>query len=158
MSGLLERVKETLGEAVLDTHDSLGDATLLLAAEGLVESMRALRDEPELRFNVLLDLTAVDYLGRTPRFEVVYHLTSLDPEPHGTEPSRLRRRLRVKVGVPEVPAEIPSVTSLWASANWMQTRGTPRSRSTLPARRFPARCATSPATAPSSNSRKASTE
>ena len=120
MSELLERVKETLGEAVLDTHDSLGDATLLLAAEGLVESMRALRDEPELRFNVLLDLTAVDYLGRTPRFEVVYHLASLDPEPHGTEPSRLRRRLRVKVGVAEGPAEIPSVTSLWASANWME--------------------------------------
>lgn len=120
MSELLERVKEALGEAVLDTHDALGDATVLLAAEGLLESMRTLRDADGLEFNLLLDLTAVDYLGRSPRFEVVYHLTSLDPEPRGSEPSRLRHRLRVKVGVPEVPCEIPSLTPLWASANWME--------------------------------------
>ena len=120
MSELLDRIQETLGDAVLDRHDSLGDDTVLLAAEGLLDSMRALRDEPELGFNLLIDLTAVDYLGRTPRFEVVYHLSSLDPEPRGTEPSRLKRRLRVKVGIPELPCEIASVTSLWASANWME--------------------------------------
>ena len=110
MSGLLERVKETLGEAVLDTHDSLGDATLLLAAEGLVESMRALRDEPELRFNVLLDLTAVDYLGRTPRFEVVYHLYSV----------ARNQRVRVKTGVSEARCEIASAVGVWPAANWLE--------------------------------------
>jgi NADH-quinone oxidoreductase subunit C len=120
MSDLLDRVKETLGDAVLDTHDALGDDTVLLSADSLLESMRTLRDDPELGFNLLLDLTAVDYLGRSPRFEVVYHLASLDPEPRGTDPSRLRRRLRVKAGVPEVPCEIASVTSLWASADWME--------------------------------------
>ncbi len=120
MSELLDHVRRVLGEAVLDTHDALGDDTVLLAGEGLLESMRALRDEPEFAFDLLLDLTAVDYLGREPRFEVVYHLSSLDAEPRGTEPARLRRRLRVKVGVSEEPAEIASVTSLWSSANWME--------------------------------------
>ena len=120
MSELLDHVRRILGEAVLDTHDALGDDTVLLAGEGLLESMRALRDEPEFAFDLLLDLTAVDYLGREPRFEVVYHLSSLDAEPRGTEPARLRRRLRVKVGVSEEPAEIASVTSLWSSANWME--------------------------------------
>ena len=120
MSELLDHVRRILGEAVLDTHDALGDDTVLLAGEGLLQSMRALRDEPEFAFDLLLDLTAVDYLGREPRFEVVYHLSSLDAEPRGTEPARLRRRLRVKVGVSEEPAEIASVTSLWSSANWME--------------------------------------
>ncbi len=120
MSELLDHVREMLGDAVIDTHDALGDDTVLLREEDLAASMEVLRDGQGLGFNMLLDLTAVDYLERTPRFEVVYHLASLDPEPRGTEPSRIRRRLRVKVGVPEVPAEIASMTPLWASANWLE--------------------------------------
>ncbi len=93
---------------------------MLVPAERVRECLGALRDDPELRMNFLMDLTAVDYLGRDPRFEVVYHLASIDVELHGTEPSRLARRLRVKAGVPEDPAEIASVTDLWASADWME--------------------------------------
>ena len=60
MSELLDRVRTALGDAVLDTHEAFGDDTVLITADGLVESMRALRDEPELAFNMLLDLTGVD--------------------------------------------------------------------------------------------------
>jgi len=117
---ILERVRTLLGEAVLDTHEALGDATVLVAREGLGKTFRALRDDPELCFNMLIDLTAVDYLGRDPRFEVVYHLASLDLQPHGSEPTRVRGRLRVKVGVPESDCEVASVCDLWAAANWME--------------------------------------
>src|SRR5206468_1510138 len=56
------------------------------------------------------DETAVDYLGQTPRFEVVCHLVSLT---HG-------RRLRVKIQVPEEDPVVPSLVPLWKSANWME--------------------------------------
>ena len=116
---LLERVGELLGDAVIDTHAQLGDATVLVDAGRIQEVLGALRDS-DLRFNVLMDLTAVDYLGRDPRFEVVYHLAAVDTEPHGTDPARLPHRLRVKAGVPEDPCEIGSATSLYASADWME--------------------------------------
>ena len=120
MSELLDRVQEVLGEAVIDTHEALGDATVQVYAVNILEAMRALRDDEELRFNMLVDLTAVDYLGSAPRFEVVYHLASVETEPHGREPVRIRRRLRVKAPVPEDPCEIDSVVELWLAANWME--------------------------------------
>ncbi len=117
---LLELVKETLGDAITDTHTHRGDATILVEANRALECLEKLRDAADLRFNFLMDLTAVDYLGREPRFEVVYHLAAIDVEPRGTEPCRLEHRLRVKVGVPEEAAEIDSACSLYASANWME--------------------------------------
>ena len=120
MTALVERVRELLGDAVLDQHDHLGDDTVLITADRVAESLRTLRDDRELAMNFLMDLTAVDYLGRDPRFEVVYHLASIDVEPHGTEPSKLRHRLRVKAGVPELPCEIDTATDVWPAADWME--------------------------------------
>jgi NADH-quinone oxidoreductase subunit C len=53
-------------------------------------------------------VAGVDYLGREPRFEVVYHLYSV---PHN-------RRLRLKVCVPESDLVVPSVSAIWSTANW----------------------------------------
>ncbi len=116
---LVDRVRELLGDAVIDSHAALGDATVLVEADRVVEVLRTLRDS-ELRFNFLMDLTAVDYLGREPRFEVVYHLAAVDTEPHGTEPARVPHRLRVKAGVPESPCEIASAVEVYPAANWME--------------------------------------
>jgi NADH-quinone oxidoreductase subunit C len=117
---LLTHVRERLGDAVIDAHAHLGDATVLVERDRVVDVMRTLRDDPELRFNFLMDLTGVDYLGREPRFEVVYHLASIDDNPRGNAPSGLRHRLRVKIGVPEEGCEAPSVTEVWLAANWME--------------------------------------
>ncbi len=117
---LLARVVEQLGDAVLDSHAAFGDATILVSREAIAGVLTRLRDEPDLRMNFLMDLTAVDYLGREPRFEIVYHLACVDLEAHGTEPSRLPRRLRVKVGVPEDDCETPSAVEIWAAADWME--------------------------------------
>jgi NADH-quinone oxidoreductase subunit C len=95
---------------VLATHAQHGDATAVVDAARIVETMRFLRDDPALAFDVLSDLTAVDWPGREPRFEVVYHLLSMDR----------RERLRIKAGVPESPAEIDSAAAVWPAANWLE--------------------------------------
>ncbi|MFI5314466.1 MAG: NADH-quinone oxidoreductase subunit C [Myxococcota bacterium] len=117
---LLGRVRALLGPDVLDTHVHVGDATVLVAVDRVRECLQRLRDDPGLAFNLLVDLTAVDYLGREPRFELVYHLASLELAPPAGEPCRILRRLRVKAGVSERPAEADSVVSLWDAANWYE--------------------------------------
>jgi NADH-quinone oxidoreductase subunit C len=109
-SPLLRRLLDVHGEAVEATHARLGDETATVAKEQLGAVMRFLRDDPELAFDMLSDVTCVDYLGETPRFEMVYHLYSLSKN----------HRLRVKARVPEDAPEIESLCPLWASANWME--------------------------------------
>jgi len=87
-----------------------GQAVLTVPRDGVLEALRALRDDPTLAFDVLCDLTAVDYLGRTPRFEVVYELNSLTHH----------HRVRLKAGVPGDDAQIASATPLWNAALWAE--------------------------------------
>ncbi len=108
----LNQAKELLGAAVLSTHAYRGDETLIVDPTRIFESMKKLRDELGMSF--LVDLTAVDYLGREPRFEVVYHLRSM----------KTGARLRVKAPLAE-PEDgsnpiIDSVVSLWPGANWFE--------------------------------------
>jgi len=109
-SPLLRRLLDHHAAAVIDVHAQLGDATALVHKERLVEVMRFLRDDPGLAFDMLMDVTCVDYLGETPRFEMVYHLYSLAKN----------QRLRIKARVPETPCEIDTLCPLWPSANWME--------------------------------------
>ena len=74
MGRLVEALRARFGAAIIDAHDRLGDETIVVARPSAPELFRFLRDEAETAFNFLTDLTAVDYLGRTPRFEVVSHL------------------------------------------------------------------------------------
>jgi NADH-quinone oxidoreductase subunit C len=109
-SPVLRRLLDRQGAAVLETHARLGDATAVVRKQQLAPVMRCLRDDPELAFDMLMDLTCVDYLGREPRFEIVYHLYSLTKN----------HRLRVKAGVAEDAPEIETLCPLWPSANWME--------------------------------------
>ena len=117
---LIARVRSLLGAQVLDSHSHVGDATVLVPVDAARECLQRLRDDAGLAFNLLIDLTAVDYLGREPRFELVYHLASLDLSPPPDQPSQIRHRLRVKVGVTEKSCEADSVVSLWDAANWYE--------------------------------------
>jgi NADH-quinone oxidoreductase subunit C len=97
----------------LETGD--GMSTIQVPLEHLVETCFALRDTPELRFALLVDLLPVDYLPREPRFEIVYLMASLGVGGFGATP----RRLRVKVRVPDAPGVlVPSVSSVWPAAAW----------------------------------------
>lgn len=111
MSALLERARALFSGDLVSSHDRLGDDTIVVTREALCRVMKTLRDEPDLRFDQLMDLTAVDYLGRkTPRFEVVYHLYSYTH----------LHRLRVKVEVAEEDAAVDSMDGVWRAANWME--------------------------------------
>jgi NADH-quinone oxidoreductase subunit C len=106
----LRRLLAALPGAAQETHARLGDATALVDRARLIEVLQLLRDDRELQFDMLTDVTAVDLLPRTPRFEVVYHLYSL-PRNH---------RVRIKARVPEEDPQIDSAVSLYPSANWME--------------------------------------
>ncbi len=107
---LVARVKDAFGERVLESHCHCGDATVIIPREQALDILRALRDQPAFAFNFLMDLTAVDYLGQQPRFQVVYHLYSLG---HNF-------RLRVKIRVPEEEPWVHSLVPLWKAANWLE--------------------------------------
>ena len=87
-----------------------GEAVVVVPRDALPDALGKLRDAPETRLEQLSDLTAVDYLGRTPRFEVVYQLYSI----------ALNHRLRVKVPVPEDDPVVASAVTVWQSANWAE--------------------------------------
>jgi NADH-quinone oxidoreductase subunit C len=72
-------------------------------------------------FTMLLDLGAVDYLEREPaRFDVVYHLLRLPDRPAGVDEIGTPERVRVLCGVPSDAVTVPTVTDLWASADWAE--------------------------------------
>jgi NADH-quinone oxidoreductase subunit C len=110
MGTLLDSLRTRFGDQIVEAHDRLGDETIVVAREHALEVFRTLRDSPETAFNFLMDLTAVDYLGRNPRFEVVAHLYSLGKG----------HRLRVKVPIDEKDCWAYSLSELWKSANWFE--------------------------------------
>jgi len=103
-SALAERFPEAVVSGKLDR----GEITLEILPEKIVEVCRFLKDER--RFVRLSGVTAVDWLPQEPRFEVVYHLHSLDRNE--------RLRLKCRLGG-ESPA-IESVTGVWRSADWYE--------------------------------------
>jgi NADH-quinone oxidoreductase subunit C len=93
-----------------------GMPTIYVPREQLVETMRALRDTPALRYAFLADIVGVDYIPREPRFEAIYLLASLGAPGYGDT----AKRLRVKVRVPGDDPSVPSVLSVWPAANWAE--------------------------------------
>lgn len=98
---------------VLDVSEYRGDTTVLVRPESIEQVCLALRDAPELRYSFLSDITAVDWLEREPRYDVVYHMHSLE--------TRARLTLKVQVGGEETPdPDVPTVTSVWPAANFFE--------------------------------------
>ncbi len=107
----LHLLQQKFSSQLIEADLSLGDVVVRIRRESVADIFRLLKLDAELKMNVLLSVTAVDWLdAREERFDVVYHLMSL--------PSLYR--LRVKVAVPESSAEVASVTSLWSGANFME--------------------------------------
>lgn len=103
------RLRERFGEQVLAESDWRQEREVVVKREIVPALGLLLRDE--LGFEMLLDLTVVDWLGkREPRFDVVYHFYSLQ---HNL-------RLRVVVQLREEQAELPTLTGLWKAADWYE--------------------------------------
>ncbi|MDH4224572.1 MAG: NADH-quinone oxidoreductase subunit C [Deltaproteobacteria bacterium] len=104
-------VLEKFPGRVTARHTCLGDETITIPREGMLEVFAFLRDDKHCRFNLMVDLTAVDYLGlRETRFELVVHLKSL----------ALGHRLRVKIPVPAEDPSVDSLINLWGAVDWYE--------------------------------------
>lgn len=100
-----EALAEQFPSAEFD--ESYGQRIVRVARDDLVGFVEAARDAG---FRMFIDLCGVDYLRRDPRFEVVIELLSLDP------PSRLR----ILVGVPGDEPSVPSITGVFAGADFYE--------------------------------------
>lgn len=104
----VERLQSELGESVLEVESFRDETTVTIEAEAIVEAARILKENPDLDFDFLAMLTAVDYLPREPRFTVAYRFYSL------------ANKVFIGLAVP-VPAEspsIPTIESTYPAANW----------------------------------------
>ncbi|MFN4895953.1 MAG: NADH-quinone oxidoreductase subunit C [Pseudomonadota bacterium] len=113
--GSIEQVKEAIaaacGPAVISSVVERGDLIVTVRCDSVAEVLRTCKEAPELAFEVLADLTAVDWLdARSERFEVVYQLLSVSK----------KQRITLKVAVPEDRPEIASATAFWNSANFLE--------------------------------------
>ena len=109
LTDIISRVKDQYPDSVLDVTEFSGDYFLHVKSEVIFNVLNSLMEEG---FNFLANLTAVDNLnlGGFQRFAVVYHLLS----------HKYVKRLTVKAYVPEDNLSLPSVESLWKTANWQE--------------------------------------
>ena len=105
--GIVDEVKAAIGDAFLDAQEAVGEVSIDVRRESIVEVCRTLRDRFE--YQQLMEIAGVDYPQRPERFEVVYHLLSLTRN----------HRIRVRVSTDE-DMPVPSVTGLWPVAGWLE--------------------------------------
>jgi len=102
-----QKIKAKFGDLISEPAEFRGEITVKLAdAEQIAEVCNYAKND--LDFNYLVDISSVDNYGDDPRWTVVYHLRGLR---HGGE-------LRIKTGVSEEKSELPTITTVWKTANW----------------------------------------
>jgi NADH-quinone oxidoreductase subunit C len=106
----IQALQAALPGAVVQVSWFVGDWTVIVAPDRILDVAKHLRDTDGARFDYCSDVTAVDWPARADvRFDVVYCLYS----------TVLRHRVRVKVRVADL-ADVPSVSGVWAAANWLE--------------------------------------
>jgi NADH-quinone oxidoreductase subunit C len=105
---ILEKLSTHFRDSLISVNEFRGELTVVVKKEDLVRVCDFLKHDEELKFEFLEDLSGVDMYTPTDRFQVVYHLFSL----------KNRYHLRVKVMVDESDLKVPTVSSVWSTANW----------------------------------------
>jgi NADH-quinone oxidoreductase subunit C len=105
---LSDRLQESLRPLVAEASMAHGVAVLGIAPAAILEVVRRLKTE--FGFDLFLDVTAVDWLPQTPRFEVVWHFYSTQDHV----------RVRLKARVPEADPTVDSLVSLYGAAGYME--------------------------------------
>jgi NADH-quinone oxidoreductase subunit C len=93
-----------------DVLVALGEVTVTVDRDRLLDALRALRDEDDLRCTWLSDVSCTDWPGRDPRIWMAYHLRS---------PER-GHRVRVKTGLPEDDLRVASAVPVFPAAEWQE--------------------------------------
>jgi NADH-quinone oxidoreductase subunit C len=117
---ILNALRADFPETPFEIGPATDQPTLYLPRMELEPVCLALRDGPDLQFLLLAELTAADCFPRDPRFEVVYHLASLGVPVGGATTVATQKRLRLKVRVSGDDPHVPSVSSVWPCANWLE--------------------------------------
>jgi NADH-quinone oxidoreductase subunit C len=107
--GVVDAAKAVLGDALIEAIEAVGEITVTVRRESIVEVCRTLRDTAGLEYQQLIDIAGVDYPDRAERFEVNYHLLSLTKN----------RRIRVKITTDE-KTPVPSIVALWPVVGWLE--------------------------------------
>ena len=108
-SQIAEALQRDHSEWVTEIVNALGETTVIVPREHIVEACRFLKTTPGLNFDLLTDLCGFDRgPEEEPRFEVNYHLFS----------TTRYHRLRLKVVLNEEDAHVQTVTGVWRTANW----------------------------------------
>ncbi|MGH7000546.1 MAG: NADH-quinone oxidoreductase subunit C [Stellaceae bacterium] len=109
LEALGEKVAAAFPQDVLRREIAHDELMVGVRREAIVRVLRFLRDDPDCRFGVLVDICGVDYPDRAERLEVVYNLLSLTHN----------RRIRLKVTTDE-QTPVPSATSVYSAAGWFE--------------------------------------
>lgn len=104
----VRRLREWNAAAAGDVREFRGELTVVVLREHLRQVAEFLQSDSQMQFTFLSDVTAVDRFPVEPRFEVNYHLLSIER----------RERLRLKLRVPGQDPVVESVTAVWPTANW----------------------------------------
>ncbi len=107
-----EKVKEKLqarfAGVPLEFTEFRGELTAIVPKERIVELCRFLKDDEELRFDLLADLCGIDMNTPENQFGVIYNLYSL----------KNKHRIRLKTFTTGEDPKVPTVTGVWTTANW----------------------------------------
>ena len=108
---LLNKLKKIFSSTIQEISEPLGESCLVVANKDLFTTLQELKNNPELNFAQMMDLTVVDYLNhdKPSRFQIVYHFLSLQHQ----------FRLRVKCNL-EDGEKVESISSLWLAADWYE--------------------------------------
>ncbi len=102
---MAQALKQKFGDAVLEVKEFRGEHTLVVTLASAKPLLKYCRDE--LNFDYLVDVSSLDYMGKEPRFEMVYELYGYGHLQH----------LRVRCAVAE-DEPVPTVSDIWATADW----------------------------------------
>lgn len=105
---VVETLRARLPGAVLGVAEFRGDLTVTVRREDIARAGEIVKTDPGLSYDMVIDVLGVDMYRPENRFEVVYNLYSL----------KNREYVRLKVLVDEEDLTVPTVTGVWAGANW----------------------------------------
>ena len=105
---VLERLKAKFADTAFEANEFRGELTIVIPKERIVEVCKFLKEDNELCFDLLADLCGIDMNTPSNRFGVIYNLYSFTT----------RHRIRLKTFIEEEHPKVPTVTSVWGTANW----------------------------------------
>jgi NADH-quinone oxidoreductase subunit C len=105
---VVEKLRARLPGSVLGEAEFRGDLTVTVRREDIARAGEIVKTDPDLTYDMVIDVLGVDMYRHENRFEVVYNLYSL----------KNREYVRLKVLVDEQDLTVPTVTGVWAGANW----------------------------------------